>query len=161
MAQVVCPLVSAADRARLEAIVADRNRAQKHVARARIILASADRLPVAEVARHAGVGRPAVWRWQQRFAEAGVERLLRDAARGPGRRHLGDATVHRVVALTCAEPPGEATHWTGRAMARTVGVCLRSVQRIWAAHKLQRHRIRTFKRSHDPEFAAKPVLGPA
>jgi hypothetical protein len=41
MAQIVCPVVSAADRARLEAIVADRNRAQKHVARARIILGSA------------------------------------------------------------------------------------------------------------------------
>jgi transposase len=32
---------------------------------------------------------------------------------------------------------------------------LRSVQRIWAAHDLQPHRIRTFKRSSDPEFAAK------
>ena len=155
MAQTVCPLVSAADRARLEAILADRNRAQKHVTRARIILASAERLSVAAAARCAGVGRPAVWRWQRRFAEAGVEGLCRDAARGPGRPHLGDATAHRVVALTCAEPPGEATHWTGRAMAKTVGVALRSVQRIWAAHKLQPHRIRTFKRSHDPDFAAK------
>jgi hypothetical protein len=73
MAQIVCPLVSAADRARLETIVADRNRAQKHVARARIILGSAARLSVAEVARRAGVGRPAVWRWQRRFVDAGVD----------------------------------------------------------------------------------------
>ena len=63
--------------------------------------------------------------------------------------------MQRVVALTCAEPPGEATHWTGRAMAKTAGISLRSVQRIWAAHELQPHRIRTFKRSSDPEFAAK------
>jgi transposase len=155
MAHVVCPLVSAADRARLEAIVADRNRAQKHVARARIILHSAERLAVAEVARRAGVGRPAVWRWQRRFAEAGVDGLLRDASRKPGKAPLGDQTVRRVVTLTCAEPPGEATHWTGRAMARQAGISLRSVQRIWAAHDLQPHRIRTFKRSTDPEFAAK------
>jgi transposase len=155
MAQIVCPLVSVADRARLEAIVADRNRAQKHVARARIILASAERLPVAEVARRAGVGRPAVWRWQRRFAEAGVEGLLREASRKPGKAPLADATVQRVVALTCAEPPGEATHWTGRAMAKATGISLRSVQRIWAVHKLQPHRIRTFKRSSDPDFAAK------
>jgi hypothetical protein len=86
MAQIVCPLVTAADRARLEAIVADRNRAQKHVARARIILHSAERLPVAEVAKRAGVGRPAVWRWQRRFAEAGVEGLLRDASASRARR---------------------------------------------------------------------------
>jgi transposase len=155
MAQKVCPLVSAEDRARLEALIADRNRAQKHVARARIILGSAERLPVAEVARRAGVGRPAVWRWQERFLDAGVEGLLRDASRKPGKAPLGDAMARRVVALTCAEPPGEATHWTGRAMAEMVGVSLRSVQRIWAAHDLQPHRIRTFKRSNDPEFAAK------
>jgi transposase len=155
MAQDVCPLVSAEDRARLEAIVADRNRAQKHVARARIILASAARLAVAEVARRAGVGRPAVWRWQRRFAATGVDGLLHDATRKPGKAPLGDALVHRVVALTCAEPPGEATHWTGRAMAETAGISLRSVQRIWAAHDLQPHRIRTFKRSNDPDFAVK------
>jgi transposase len=155
MAQIVCPLVSAGDRARLEAIVGDRNRAQKHVARARIILASAERLPVAEVAKRAAVGRPAVWRWQRRFAEAGVDGLLRDATRKPGTAPWGDEVVRRVVTLTCAEPPGAATHWTGRAMARHTGVSLRSVQRIWAAHDLQPHRIRTFKRSNDPEFAAK------
>jgi transposase len=73
MAQTLCPLVSAEDRACLQAIVADRNRIQKHVARARVVLGSADRLAVAEVARRAGVGRPAVWRWQRRYAEAGVD----------------------------------------------------------------------------------------
>ena len=155
MAQDVCPLVSAEDRARLGAIVADRNRAQKHVARARIILHSAERLSVAEVARRSGIGRPAVWRWQRRFAEAGVDGLVRDATRTPGKAPLEDATVRRVVALTCAEPPGEATHWTGRAMAKAAEISLRSVQRIWAAHDLQPHRIRTFKRSNDPAFADK------
>jgi hypothetical protein len=29
------------------------------------------------------------------------------------------------------------------------------VQRLWQAHRLQPHRIRTFKRSNDPEFAEK------
>ena len=40
-------------------------------------------------------------------------------------------------------------------MAKAVGISLRSVQRIWQAHQLQPHRIRTFKRSRDPSFAAK------
>jgi transposase len=47
------------------------------------------------------------------------------------------------------------THWTGRAMAKAAGVSHRSVQRIWAAHGLKPHRVRTFKLSNDPEFAAK------
>jgi hypothetical protein len=155
MAQTVCPIVAGEDRARLEAIVADRNHAHKHVLRARIVLHSAARPSVAEVARRVGVGRPAVWRWQRRFALAGVDGLLRDATRKPGKPRLDDAIVRRVVALTCAAPPGEATHWTGRAMAKTAGISLRSVQRIWAAHDLQPHRLRSFKRSNDPEFAAK------
>jgi hypothetical protein len=40
-------------------------------------------------------------------------------------------------------------------MAKAVGVSLRAVQRLWEAHRLQPHRIRTFKRSNDPEFAKK------
>jgi transposase len=155
MAQSVCLRIPAADRARLEAIVADRNRPQKHVARARLVLLSADRLDVATVARRAGVGRPAVWRWQRRYAEEGADGLLRDKTRKPGKVSLGDEAARRVVAMTCAEPPGEATHWTGRAMAAAAGMSLRSVQRIWAAHKLQPHRVRTFKRSRDPAFLAK------
>ena len=155
MAQTLCPFVSAEDRLRLAAIIGDRNRPQKHVARARLILLSADRLEVATVARRAGISRPAVWRWQQRYAEAGVEALLRDKTRKPGKAPLGDAVARRVVALTCGEPPGEATHWTGRMMAATAGISLRSVQRIWAAHQLQPHRLRTFKRSRDPDFAGK------
>jgi transposase len=125
------------------------------VVRARIILQSAERLPVQEVARRAGVSRPAVWRWQRRFAELGVDGLLRDKPRVPGKAPLPSETVQRVLAMTCSEAPGEATHWTGRAMAAATGIGFSSVRRIWQAHRLQPHRIRTFKRSKDPEFAAK------
>jgi hypothetical protein len=60
-----------------------------------------------------------------------------------------------VLALPCSEPPGNATHWTGRAVAKAAGVSLRSVQRIWEAHRLQPHRLRSFKKSNDPDFAEK------
>jgi transposase len=110
---------------------------------------------VLQVAQRAGTSRPAVWRWQKRYAEAGVDGLLRDKTRPPGRTPVPTATIARVLALTQSEPPGEATHWTGRAMAKAVGLSLRTVQRIWEAHRLQPHRIRTFKRSSDPAFVEK------
>ena len=157
MAQTVCVMVSASDRRRLEAVVSDRKRQRRHVERARIVLASAERGPVQRVAEAIGVSRPMVWRWQHRFAEAGVEGLLRDKTRKPGKPPIPAEIVARVVALTCTAAPHEATHWTGRAMARAAGISLRSVQRIWQAHQLQPHRIRTFKRSRDPDFAAKLV----
>jgi transposase len=155
MAQTVNVIVPAEDRERLLAIIGDRNRPLKHVQRAKIILSSADRLPVVEVARQAGLSRPAVWRWQQRYGEQGIEGLLRDKTRKPGKAPLSAKIVAKVLELTCSEPPGEATHWTGRAMAKAFNVSLRTVQRLWDAHRLQPHRLRTFKRSSDPKFAEK------
>jgi len=155
MAQQVCVVLSTAEREALTAIVADRNRSRKHADRARIVLASADRQLPQQVAHRVGVSRSTVWRWQQRFAESGVEGLLRDKTRKPGTAPLGAEITARVVALTCTQPPHQATHWTGRAMAKAAGISLGSVQRIWRAHKLQPHRLRTFKRSRDPSFAAK------
>ena len=43
MAQQVCVVVSTAEREELAAITADRTRPRKHLERARIVLASADR----------------------------------------------------------------------------------------------------------------------
>src|SRR3954447_7771711 len=148
--------VSAADRARLEAIAADRNSRQKHAWRARIILATADGGGRAGTARRTGKSKPCVWRWQERFMREGVTGLLRDKTRKPGKAPLPPATVKRVVELTLEAPPGEVTHWTGRAMAEAAGISLRSVQRVWKAHRLVLHRVRTFKLSKDPQqFVAK------
>jgi transposase len=155
MSQTVSIILCGEDRKRLEAVASDRSRPLKHIQRARIVLHSADRLSVLEVARRTGVSRPAVWRWQRRYAEEGVDGLLRDKTRKPGRAPLSQKIVARVLELTCAAPPGAATHWTGRAMAKAVGISLRAVQRIWEKHGLQPHRLRSFKRSNDPDFAEK------
>jgi Homeodomain-like domain-containing protein len=73
------------DRERLEAVVASRNSPQKHVWRSRIVLLSADGIGTMEIQRRIGKSKPTIWRWQQRFMEAGVDGLLRDATR-PGRK---------------------------------------------------------------------------
>lgn len=147
--------VTAADRARLEAVVADRNSPQKHVWRAAIVLATADGLGTNALMRATGRSKTAVWRWQERFASDGVDGLFRDKTRPPRIAPFGPEVGEQIVALTLAEPPGETTQWTGRAMAKAAGVSLSYVQRVWRSHGLQPHRIRTFKLSNDPKFAAK------
>ena len=61
MAQSICVVLNTAEREQLAAIVADRNRARKHVDRAYIVLASADRHSAQWVAQNIGVSRPTVW----------------------------------------------------------------------------------------------------
>ena len=111
MAQTVCILLGDEDRMRLAAIVGDRNRPQKHVQRARIVLLSADRLPVLSVARQTDASRPAVWRWQQRFTEEGVDGLLRDKTRPGGKKPLPQKVRLKVLAKTANATPANATHW--------------------------------------------------
>lgn len=147
--------VTPEDRLRLEAIVGDRNAKQKHVKRAKVVIATADGYGTNEIVRRSELSKPVVWRWQERFMREGIEGLLRDKTRKPGKKPLPAATVQRVVDLALRPPPGEATHWTGRMLAKAAGVSLRSVQRILEANKLAPHRIRTFKLSNDPKFAEK------
>ena len=85
----------------------------------------------------------------------GVDGLLRDKTRPPGKPPLPANTVRKVIELVSGPPTGAASHWTGRMLAKAVGISLRSVQRILEAHQLAPHRIRTFKLSNDPQFAEK------
>jgi len=129
--------------------------APTHVWRARIALLSAVGVGTMAIQRQTGKGKPTIWRWQARFMAEGVDGLLHEATRPAGKPPLAAATIERVVEMTLAEPPGERTHWTGRAMATAAGVSHRSVQRIWAGQGLKPHRVKTFRLSNDPKFAAK------
>ena len=147
--------VTVSDRERLLAVIGDRNAPQKHVWRARIVLLTAGGHGTTEIMRRAGVAKTAVWRWQERFMQAGVDGLLRDKTRPPRIPPLAREVVEKVVRLTLSDPPGETTHWTAPAMAKGSGVSVSSVQRIWRSHGLQPHRMRQFKLSNDPRFADK------
>jgi transposase len=147
--------LTAVDRRRLGAIVGNRNVPQKHAWRAEIVLLTADGLGTVEIMRRTGKSKTCVWRWQERFAAEGVDGLLRDKTRPPRVPPLGQEVIDQVVALTATEPPHEATHWTGAAMAKAARVSVSSVQRIWRAHGLAPHRVRRFKLSNDPEFVPK------
>jgi transposase len=148
--------VGAADRERLAALVAARNSPQKHVWRARVVLPTAVRVGTAEIMRQTGLSKPSVWRGQERYLEAGLGGLLRDRTRPARIPALSAAKVAEVIRRTLDEPPpGEATHWTVRAMAQASGISPAKVHRIWQEAGLAPHRLRRFKLSTDPAFAAK------
>jgi transposase len=147
--------LNAADRSALKTIIANRNSPQKHVWRAKIVLLTAHGHGTAEIMRQTGKAKTIIWRWQERFAAEGVAGLWRDKTRPSRIPPLPPAVAERVLALTLAGPPLDATHWTGTAMAKAVGISVSSVQRIWRAHGLQPHRVRQFKLSNDPQFVAK------
>lgn len=157
MARNLAIALGATDRDRLRMLVANRNTAQKHATRARVVLLLADRVALHEIGRRTGASQPTIRRWRERFREVGVDGLLRDKTRPPGTPPLPAATVQRVVEMTLHQRPPAATHWSSRLLAKTVGIGPSSVQRIWRAHGLKPHRVKGFKLSRDPNFAAKLV----
>jgi transposase len=147
--------LSVADRASLEAVVANRNSPQKHVLRAKIVLLTAAGHGTNAIMQRTGKAKTVIWRWQERFGAEGTAGLWRDKTRPSRIPPLDPAIAECVVSRTRAGPPAGATHWTGTAMAEAIGISVSSVQRIWRAHGLQPHRVRQFKLSNDPKFAAK------
>jgi transposase len=148
-------IVSPDDRRRLKAVIAAPASAQRHVWRSRIILLSADGHGTGAVMAVTVKSKTCVWRWQERFMNEGVDGLLREKTRPPGIPKTADDKIANVIRLTQSNPPHEATHWTLRAMAKTVGLAASTVRGIWKAHGLSPHRWRQFKLSNDPAFAEK------
>jgi len=140
------------DRERLEAVIGSGNSPQKQAWRARIALLSAAGIRTMTIQRQIGKRKPTIWHGQARSMTEGVGGPLSESTRPAGKPRLPPMVIER--AMTLAEPPGEAAHWTGRTMAKAAGVSVRSVQRIWAAHGLKPHWVRTFQLSNDPKFAA-------
>src|SRR6478736_10176085 len=89
--------LSAADRAALKTIVANRNSPQKHVWRAKIVLLTADGRGTAEIMDITGKAKTVIWRWQERFREEGAAGLWRDKTRPSRIPPLDPAVAERVV----------------------------------------------------------------
>jgi transposase len=146
----IAPLtLTAEERATLEGWARRRNTSQALALRARIVLRCAEGVANQAVAAELGVSRPMVGKWRQRFV---TDRLpgLTDAPRSGAPRRITDAQVEAVLTTTLEETPPDATHWSTRSLAQTLGMSQTAVSRIWRAFGLQPHRTESFKLSTDP-----------
>lgn len=143
------------DRMQLERIIGNRNTAQKIVLRARIVLLSGDGMPTAQIMQQLRTSTPTITRWRNRYETNGMPGLLQDRSRPGRKRRIDEAKVREVVDRTLQEKPSGATHWSTRSLAAVVGLSPATVQRIWKAHGLKPHRVRTFKLSRDRHFVDK------
>ena len=123
--------------------------------RSAMILPAAEGVENQEIARRLKQDPGKVGRWRQRYAGQGLAGILKDKTR-PGRiKPISAAKRSRLVKMTVGTKPAGATHWSRQSMARAVGVSPSTVGRVWAAHGLKPHRIKSFKLSNDRNFEEK------
>ena len=139
----------------LERMARSRSLPARVVERARIVLLAAEGLENKQIAQRMGMTPEKAARWRNRFRAGGITALEKDAPR-PGRtRTITERQVKKIVAMTLHQKPANATHWSTRSMARATSISEASVRRIWRAHGLKPHQLRTFKLSRDPNFTEK------
>ncbi len=127
--------------------------------RAQIVLMAAGGMPNKEIAAALGTDANKVGRWRSRVSKEGVSSIGKERPRGAnhgGKNSAQQAELRsRVLAVTTQTTPGDATHWSCRSLARHLGTTHSFVNRVWRAHGLKPHLIRTFKLSNDPRFEEK------
>lgn len=127
------------------------------VQRAKIVLAAAAGRENKDIAVELGCTRKTVGLWRNRFLQAGVSGIEKDAVRGGRPASVRDRKEAEILRKTTQETPPHATQWSTRTMAAAVGVSETTVRRVWGDNGLKPHRIKTFKVSNDPQFAEKLV----
>lgn len=153
----VAPTVSLASDQKLQLTKATKSNSVsvRFSQRAKIVLLAAEGRQDIEIAQELGVTRQLCARWRQRFIQLGIDGLKKDAPRPGRKKSISPQKVRSIVKKTLEQKPANATHWSTRSMAKAVGVSEKTVRRIWKAHGLKPHLIRTFKLSNDKKFAEK------
>ena len=137
-----------------ERFARSRTLAARLVERARIVLMAAAHNPNEEIARSLGIVRQTVALWRERFVAQGIDGL-EDAPRSGRPPSILPGQIEEIVRKTTRETPAAATHWSTRSLAEATGMSASTVGRIWRAHGLKPHRVKSFKLSNDPRFAEK------
>ena len=138
----------------LERFAGSRTLAMRLVERARIVVRAAVGLDNQEIAEEMGLCRQTVGRWRERFTTEGMDGL-EDRPRSGRPVRIQSPTLDEIVRLTTQSTPVAATHWSTRTLAPIVEVSPSTVARVWRAHGLKPHRVKSFKLSKDPRFAEK------
>lgn len=147
--------LSESERKQLLALSRHRSTPRGIVLRLNIVLGAAEGIANHALARKLSTSLPTVLLWRRRFDSGGLAAVLEDRPRCGRPKQISEQREAALVEATIRTTPSDATHWSVRTMAASQKLSPATVQRIWKKHKLQPHRVESFKFSGDPEFAPK------
>jgi transposase len=127
----------------------------KYAVRLQTVLLRARGKGTGEIADFLGMDPATVPLHIQRYNDGGVESLLRDKTRKPGKAPVSQATKDEVCRLACNETPEGETHWSTRSLAKKAGIGRTSVGAILREAGLKPHLSQGRNYSGDPDFEAK------
>jgi len=148
-------VLDADTRKELERLGRSRSESVRLTQRSRIVLLAATGLDNEKIGAELGITRQKAGRWRSRFAELGLEGILKEEQRSGRPPSISNRKRAAIVRKTLDEKPTSATQWSRALMSAEANVSPSTVGRIWRAHGLKPHLVSTFKLSNDTQFAEK------
>jgi transposase len=108
-----------------------------------------------EISEFLGIHQSTVGLYINRYNSFGIESLLRDKTRKPGKEPISQGIKDEICRLVCNEKPKGETHWSCRTLAKRVGIGHTSVNRILQELCLKPHIAKRRNYSNDPDFETK------
>ncbi|GHU12337.1 hypothetical protein FACS1894161_0340 [Spirochaetia bacterium] len=108
-----------------------------------------------DIAAFLGIHPMTVSGYVKRYNEGGIESLVRDKTRKPGKPPVTEAVKNRLCKTVCTEKPKDATHWSTRALAKKFGISRTTVNTILREYDIKPHLVKQFSFSNDPLFEEK------
>jgi transposase len=151
----VLPVATTEEVALMKKILAVGNIKHKYAVRIQTVLNRSRLKSTGEIASMLNINIITVSRYVKRFNQGGIEALLADKTRRPGKQPISETQKNEVCRIVCQEKPEGGTHWSNRELAKRTGISRTSVQTILRERGLKPHQVKTFQFSDDPDFETK------
>jgi transposase len=155
MKQEVLPHLNEEDKDLMKHILAAGNIKHKFAIRVQCVLHRANGKGTNEIAEFLGIHPMTVSLYAKRYNTGGIEALIRDKTRKPGKAPISEEKKQEICRIACQEKPENETHWSARKLGKRVGVGHDAVNRILRERNIKPHLVKKFQFSNDPDFASK------
>ena len=149
------PNLNLEDKDLMEKLLSTGHLEQKFAQRLQTVLLRARGKQTADIADFLGIHQSTVSLYINRYNTLGINSLLHDKTRKPGKEPVSQDIKNEICRLACNEKPKGETHWSSRTLALRTGVSHTRVSRILREYGLKPHIASKRNYSNDPDFEKK------
>jgi len=151
----VQPLINSEDKELMEKLLSAGHIHHKYAVRLQTVLLRARGKGSAQISEFLGIHPSTVSLYINRYNAYGIDSLLRDKTRKPGKEPVSQEVKNEISRLVCTEKPKGESHWSCRSLAVRTGISHTAVNRILRELGLQPHIVKRRNYSNDPDFEKK------
>jgi transposase len=155
------PKLNSEDKELMEKLLSSGHIEYKYAVRLQTVLLRAKNKGTEEISEFLGIHQATVSSYINRYNAYGIDSLLQDKTRKPGKEPISQEIKNEIYRLVCNEKPAGETHWSCRSLAKKVGIGHASVNTILREYGLKPHVVSRKNYSNDPLFEErlKDVVG--